>query len=124
MRQTFTIVVPVYRTYLDIYVDAENGQELHNHLMLKRGEGKSSIDGIDAMTYGLYLDHDNKRRCAIAFYTLPITAGTIAHEVFHAASFILDSVGVWLDDASEEAYATLIDYITDSIYGLDIKQEE
>lgn len=43
--------------------------------------------------------------------------GTIAHEVFHSASFVLDLVGIKLDiDKNDEAYAYLIGFITDKIY--------
>lgn len=35
----------------------------------------------------------------------------LVHEVFHAASFLLKSKGIELDESSEEAYAYLIEFI-------------
>ena len=38
--------------------------------------------------------------------------GTLAHEIFHAARFILNKIGINLSDDTEEVYAYLIGYIT------------
>lgn len=47
----------------------------------------------------------------------PEDHGTLAHEVFHVASFIMQMVGVKLEImVSDEAYAYLIGFITKSIY--------
>lgn len=44
-------------------------------------------------------------------------AGNIAHEVFHAVTFILERVGVKFDlNISDEAYAYLIGHLTTEIY--------
>ncbi len=48
----------------------------------------------------------------------PQDAGDMAalnHEIFHAVSLILNKVGMKLDD-SEEAYAYLIQYVSEQIY--------
>lgn len=42
--------------------------------------------------------------------------GTLAHEIFHIAYFILNKSGMPLTEDSEEAYAYLIDYLTKIIY--------
>lgn len=43
--------------------------------------------------------------------------GTLAHEIFHAASFILGRMGMPLQlEVSDEAYAYLIGYLTEEIY--------
>ncbi len=41
---------------------------------------------------------------------------TLSHEIFHAVCFILDKIGMRLDDSSEEAYAYLIQYVSKQIY--------
>jgi len=41
---------------------------------------------------------------------------TLQHEIFHCANFILNRVGIQLDDNSDEAYAYLIEYLTKQIY--------
>lgn len=35
----------------------------------------------------------------------------LSHEIFHAAHWLLQSRGLWLTDASEEAYSYLIEYL-------------
>ena len=46
-----------------------------------------------------------------------IDYGILQHEIFHAASFILDRIGMTLHIGhSDEAYAYLIGYITTEIY--------
>ena len=39
----------------------------------------------------------------------------LAHEIFHATSFLLNHIGMPLDHASEEAYAYLLMHITSEI---------
>jgi hypothetical protein len=42
-------------------------------------------------------------------------AGTIAHECFHCAMFILDRAGLTVNWNSDEAYAYLISFLTEKI---------
>lgn len=42
--------------------------------------------------------------------------GFLAHEIFHAVTFILNRIGMSLTEQSDEAYAYLIGYITKEIY--------
>lgn len=42
--------------------------------------------------------------------------GTLAHEIFHAVTFILTRIGMSLTNESDEAYAYLIGYLTKEIY--------
>ncbi len=46
----------------------------------------------------------------------PAGFGALAHEVFHAACFILQNIGVKFSSKSQEAYAYLIDYLYEQIY--------
>lgn len=46
------------------------------------------------------------------YLSVPI-AGLISHEAFHATKYIMDFVGMELNDGSEEAYAYLIQWISD-----------
>lgn len=51
------------------------------------------------------------------FPTAPDLHGTLAHEIFHAATFLLDKAGAKLKvGVSDEAYAYLIGYLTTEIY--------
>ena len=45
-----------------------------------------------------------------------VTHGTISHEVFHAASNLLEDRGLFLNAGSEEAYSYLINWMTDEVY--------
>jgi hypothetical protein len=42
--------------------------------------------------------------------------GTVAHEIFHAAEFLMRRLRMTLSDDSSEAYAYLIGYITNQYY--------
>ena len=47
----------------------------------------------------------------------PFEYGVLAHEIFHAATFILHRVGIKLElQTSDEAYSYLIGYLTAEIY--------
>ena len=41
--------------------------------------------------------------------------GTLAHEIFHIACYIMEKVGICLCHESDEAYAYLIGYITNKV---------
>jgi hypothetical protein len=42
--------------------------------------------------------------------------GVISHEVFHAVDFLMNKIGIRLSNKSDEAYAYLIQYLTNEIY--------
>ena len=42
--------------------------------------------------------------------------GVISHEVFHAVDMLLTKIGMTLTNESDEAYAYLIQYLTNEIY--------
>lgn len=55
--------------------------------------------------------------CLIRFSREPFSDhDIIAHEIFHAAVHLWKYVGLRLSDDSEEAYAYLIDFITEEFY--------
>ena len=46
-----------------------------------------------------------------------IPHGVIAHEIFHASTFVMDRIGTKLKlMVSDEPYAYLINYLTDEVY--------
>ena len=55
-------------------------------------------------------------RCLYIIMPYDVTRGVIAHEIFHLATEILDRRGLNFSHDSEEAYAHLIDWLTDEIY--------
>lgn len=46
----------------------------------------------------------------------PRDFGTLAHEIFHVATFIMTEVGMQLNDDTDEAFAHLIGFLTERIY--------
>lgn len=58
--------------------------------------------------------------CFIRIRKLPTTPNefaTLAHEIFHVVTFVMDRIGMKLDVmVSDEAYAYLIGYLTEEIY--------
>ena len=47
-----------------------------------------------------------------------IDEGIVAHEVFHAVDFLMERIGCRLAEDSNEAYAYLVQYLTNKIYEL------
>lgn len=54
----------------------------------------------------------------------PEDYSVLAHEIFHAAGFILEYAGHPLQGAENEAYAYLVEYLTREIYKVLMKPEE
>jgi hypothetical protein len=50
------------------------------------------------------------------------SAGTIAHECFHAITFLFKRLGITLTEGSDEAWAYLLEYLVDQI-NIKIKQK-
>lgn len=50
--------------------------------------------------------------------------GVLHHEIFHVCAFILFKVGIPLTQESEEAYAYLIQFITEKIYDILFAEKE
>lgn len=54
----------------------------------------------------------------------PIEHGALAHEILHAAQFILNRVGIkYLLDYSDEAYTYLVQFITQKFHETILKQK-
>lgn len=56
------------------------------------------------------------RDATVIILPFNVTAGVIAHEIFHLAVLVLRKRGLEFNDGSEEAYAHLIDWLTNEIY--------
>ena len=48
--------------------------------------------------------------------TTPTDFGLLSHEIYHCTGFILRSIGIQYSEETEEAYAYLIQYLTEQIY--------
>ena len=84
---------------------------------LKEVEGKydlRSTFGCNALCFPR--EQEEKFTVHLCFSSLP-SMGTLAHECFHATSFILGRLGVHPDHDNDEAQAYLLDWVVDTVYG-------
>ena len=71
-------------------------------------EPHSSIAPNTRGRFGIYTDTDD----GIPVYVIWVTEwSSLAHEIIHCTAAILRNKGMWLEDASEEAYAYLATYL-------------
>lgn len=70
----------------------------------------------EASTYLMMRKADAYRAIAVGIvFNSQITAKLAAHEGFHAAHFMMNQLGMPLDDCSDEAWAYLIGWIAECI---------
>jgi hypothetical protein len=120
---SFSFVVPLMLYPFDVLVSVGQNEDQLGRV----------LDKMPALT------HDDIKACAypspfvtgraVMFTTnvsiirlrkLPVTSadfGTLAHEVFHIVTFVMDRVGMSFNlGTSDEAYAYLTGYLTEQIY--------
>ena len=96
--------------YVKKHVLAEDFDQLHKDGVLTM---EKSCDG---RTVNTAVGHATVIRLK-KYPKTPKDHGVLAHEIFHAASFILWRMGVHLDiEKTDEVYAYLIGYLTEQIY--------
>ena len=111
------IACPIYLMRL-IFIDTDDLSKL------KKYEDTSDLIGRDiyAHTFESTISEKNYDvECVIIVFNTKstygkITLGTIAHEAFHAAGFILHKLGITADHVNDEAKAYLIDFIATEIH--------
>lgn len=121
MPTNFIIKLVVYP--FEIMVSIDEPDEVLFARLVKYGNPIESCERMLTMD-----DTGNYGKCAIfdtnqTVIRLRVTKNkyefynTVAHEVFHAATFILDRIGMKLElMVSDEAYAYLVGFITAEIY--------
>jgi len=72
------------------------------------GNEKGGI--ISNKNKNIHILYIKERSCVLSM------CGTIAHEIFHLTLSIMNDCNIKLDKSSEEVYASLIEYLTSSIY--------
>lgn len=92
------------------------GEDLKGFCKTKKIEYKWKE--VDDQTEGLTLFTDSDIVIISMDYVPTDSHGysVLQHEIFHAVSFTLRSVGINLTEDTEEAYAYLIDYLTKQCY--------
>lgn len=96
----------IYRAHFHVIWDVGTEQLQKYCSKNLRAEGEFEMDDADAMT--ITFQDNEGTEVLMAFDNTkmsPSFCDTLAHECFHAASFVLDSRGVKLSAESNEAYA-------------------
>jgi hypothetical protein len=86
-------------------------------LWKKKQRYSSNIRSMDLNQIGCAYTYKNGFIPVIRFYDSPLeNPGLVAHEVFHAVVGMWRHTGAELTAESEEAYAYLVDFITEKFY--------
>lgn len=110
----FKVKVPIFHKTSAVYffhgTDEEFAKVAKRHKFPK--DMKSDLGPNDAAFTAV-----NGMFCLIRFAREPFADhDVIAHEIFHVAAHLWRYVGVRFSEDSEEAYAYLIDYLTEEFY--------
>lgn len=110
-------IVPLIVYPFDIMVSiGQSDDELKKSLSKTKTKWKDVMKCEGDGRFVLNLDNTSIIRLR-KYPSTPTDYGTIAHEIFHAVTFILDRVGMKLKlFSSDEAYAYLTGYITEKVY--------
>ncbi len=123
---TINFIIPLVVYPFDVMISVGQSDVQLGHSMDKYGLGEVLKDcDIELVRY----TSDQNEGRAVIFPTnqsllrirkLPETAheyATLAHEIFHIVTFILDRIGMkFVLLESDEAYAYLVGYLTEEIY--------
>lgn len=96
-----TVKIPIYRHLKVVFVITEDIKGFYNSVVKKD-------DGLDCE--GLFFEHYNFLYICVK---PNVSAGTIAHECFHATAYVMDNIGCDLKEESEEPYAYLLGWFVD-----------
>jgi hypothetical protein len=84
---------------------------------MKKEEFDEHYDGFKEPTVRARWCVSNGGWHVLRFKEVP-SPGELAHECFHAVSYILRNISINLNDTSEEAYAYLLEYLIEKITGV------
>lgn len=112
--------IPIYNRTV-IYQHGERDElekYLERHFKSKTA-ANDIADHVSWETLGCVVSSPEMDEIIIHMHRLPDDFkmyGTLAHEIFHVVNNIADRAGLKLNDGSDEAYAYLTGYITETIY--------
>lgn len=101
--------VPIYKTVLNVII-ADSVYKAFKRLDAHKECDWDFLDGANACFY-----ISNSCHWILAFKHDCTSAGSIAHECFHAVSAIMRNKGVVFCEESEESFAYLLDYIVTEV---------
>lgn len=120
--KSLNFIVPLIIYPFDVMISfGETNQEIDKHFE-KYGLTAEDIDSatITSPTVQGRTVMFSTNQTLIRLLAIPKTPteyGNLAHEIFHAVTFVMDRIGMTLKvEESDEAYAYLIDYLTKKIY--------
>lgn len=124
--QPINIIIPLHIYPFDIMVSINEDYDKFAKAVIKKW-GKKILDNFKKqetlLTPGAGITalftSESQRACMIKIDGFANTAqcrGTLTHEIFHVAEFVLRTCGLKVSKNSHEAYAYLIGYITEKIY--------
>lgn len=119
-KEPYYFIIPLYIYPFDIMISVNEDDNLLKQRLLENGNTEEEIDNVLPMrktsrgrTFTLLATNQTVIRLVDDGSDL---SGVIAHESFHATTFILERVGVSFDlNVSDEAYSYLLQYIVEKI---------
>lgn len=118
MRKQINFVIDCQIYPYDIMVSiGEDDKTLHRKMKRVNVEGDYSEVSLEGCQGRCVMFKRGEIILRLKTYPkTPTEYGNLAHEVFHAAEFLLRRINMPLTYESDEAYAYLIGYITEEIY--------
>lgn len=107
----FVIEIPIYKGNLIIMLTNDTSEVIARIMEWD--------DDKEIFAHSIYTDWEGTSGYVVLLnfhHDVPITPGVIAHEAFHITEFILQTKGLPLTEGSSEAYAYLIEWVTNQIY--------
>jgi len=122
MRKFFIIETPPYPFSIAVSI----GQTKRDFNTSMKSVGNYNLTDIE----DFFTRNDSGQTCnndgdnlVIVMLKADANQGVIAHEIFHAITFIMATVGIKLnslvedkDGSTEEAYAYMVEYVTNKFY--------
>ena len=122
-KLSFILPLPVYSR--DIFISfGETNKEVLDQLSrfgISDKDCELAIIVPESSTTGRFalFENGNSIIRLINYPSTPEGYGTLAHEIFHAVTFIMDDIGgSFALGSSDESYAYLVGYVTKIIYGM------
>lgn len=116
---SFVVNLHIY-PYKVLFAFNQTDEDVYSQLRkLRVGKKEIGDSHIIDKSSGIAVTYTTSQRALIRMNKMPkenYYKGTLAHEIDHVANDILNAIGMYRTNASEEAYTYLIGYITSQAY--------
>lgn len=109
----FEIYVSICETQEEFLTNVKKVVPKDLYKTIKKDKHLLDLSGLQARTYQFESNAVLIR--TVDDPTTPIGVGVIAHEVFHAVHYVMDSVGIPFSDDTNEVYAYHIQFLMEKI---------